>query len=1130
MFQIFCLLFLAISPTALRAAIINVPADQPTIQTGINAANLGDTVLVAPGTYFENIDFNGKAITVISSGGAAKTIIDGRYLGPAVSFQTSEPRQAILNGFTIQHGGGGGGGSLTAIVPSIYVYQSLPSIVNNVITQSLCSGIFVASASPLIQGNNINNTQISNAGFTCNFFAGSGLILAGFFQNGSSPIQPIMVLGNTIEQNSYGSGIEATAGISIIQGNTIRNNFQPNYTGGGIFVDDAPTAIVQNLIYGNGACGGGDDVSFGVLNNAYYTGGYGSVSSLLQNNTIVQKVVSRNCSNVYPVGGTGSDVYVYSKSTPIALSNNVIVGSSNNSAVYCDPAGATPNLPNDVVFDYNDVTNTIGPAVGGNCFDESGTFGNISVDPAFLNPASNDFHLQAGSRAIDAGNNNTPPFSVTATIIHTTTDFDGNPRPVDSTSKGYPTIDMGAYEFSGLQDANPTSLDLTESFPETDFGPITFSTHLSSANGTPTGTVFFFENGLPIGAVPIDAQGNANFVVQNGAPFGLNSFYASYPGQGVFSPSVSIKLFCWFQIPVTVTLSSSLDPSIIHNPVTFTADVSALTINGTPTGSINFSDNGSPLASVPLSLSTTTGPNTITTASFTTSNLAAGTHTIIATYVPTGNFSFGSTPLVQTVLSGLPTTTTLAPATPNPADTLQPITLAASISTGTATIATGTITFFDGTTSLGTATPDATGHATFITSTLTTGAHTLHAVYSGDTSFATSTSNNIVETVTANPTFTTLSISPTQSQAFQFFTVTVSISSLTSVPFSPQSCTPVCTVTLTITGLPNNQNSTVTAPVLGSGSATFKYALAVGTYSFTATFNGSSAFATNTSRTASETVVPAATTLTLAASPTTANQNQSVAFTSVFTAPLSTEIPSGTITLLDGATPFATAPFTGNPLSNTATITAATSTLSAGTHIITASYPGGPNFLPATSAPITVIINPNDYALSTPTSHPIIPTEHYLAIAVNLSSIGVFADQVTLGCTGLPVWATCTFDQNTLQLTAGGTATTNLTIDTSSVSRYAARNQSPRRIANSIAFALTLPAGILGLFLTRRRRLPLRLTLFLLTTLAATLTLTGCTGMYPLATPPGAYTFNITARGTTTGLSHYITISLTVNP
>ena len=69
------LVLLALTPHTAGAATINVPAGQPTIQAAINAASNGDTVLVAPGTYRENINFMGKAITVTSSGGDRKSVV-----------------------------------------------------------------------------------------------------------------------------------------------------------------------------------------------------------------------------------------------------------------------------------------------------------------------------------------------------------------------------------------------------------------------------------------------------------------------------------------------------------------------------------------------------------------------------------------------------------------------------------------------------------------------------------------------------------------------------------------------------------------------------------------------------------------------------------------------------------------------------------------------------------------------------------------------------------------------------------------------------------------------------------------------------------------------------------------------
>jgi len=141
---------------------IHVPADQPTIQAAINAANNGDTVLVAPGTYVENINFGGKAITVASSGGPSVTTIDGGAQGSVVTFSTGEGLTSILNGFTVRNGfqnGFSGGG--------IYIASASPTITGNIITGNHAAvgcGIYVYGGSPLIQNNVITaNDQTGQA-------------------------------------------------------------------------------------------------------------------------------------------------------------------------------------------------------------------------------------------------------------------------------------------------------------------------------------------------------------------------------------------------------------------------------------------------------------------------------------------------------------------------------------------------------------------------------------------------------------------------------------------------------------------------------------------------------------------------------------------------------------------------------------------------------------------------------------------------------------------------------------------------------------------------------------------------------------------------------------------------------
>ncbi len=113
------------------ATIINVPADQPNIQAGINASSNGDTVRVASGTYVENIDFSGKNIVVgswfLDDGDPSyisSTIIDGGASGSVVTFENGEDNTAIITGFTIQNGLASGGGG-------IYCSASSPTISHN---------------------------------------------------------------------------------------------------------------------------------------------------------------------------------------------------------------------------------------------------------------------------------------------------------------------------------------------------------------------------------------------------------------------------------------------------------------------------------------------------------------------------------------------------------------------------------------------------------------------------------------------------------------------------------------------------------------------------------------------------------------------------------------------------------------------------------------------------------------------------------------------------------------------------------------------------------------------------------------------------------------------------------------
>jgi hypothetical protein len=435
--SVFVVALMFLSVVCLQAAnaqtTIHVPGDQATIQAAITVAQPGDTVLVAPGTYLENLDFQGKAITVTSSDGAAVTIVDGNGAGPVVSFKSGEGAGSVLSGLTVRNG-----------VPAntfpfldgagVVILNSSPTITGNVITgnHGICGiGMGIKGGSAVIRDNTITgNTQAGGDG-GC---GGGGVEVEGDF---SHPATTPLITGNTITNNSllgggFGGGIEVSFNASpTIQNNFISGNAVFN-SGGGIHIQNesvTPVVIVQNIIVNNSVGGGGSG-----------GGVYASSSDaniILTGNTIVGNTAFDGSSGIF------ADPF-----TPITISNNIVVAAIGQTGIVCNQFRST--FP---TFSHNDVTSPGGgQSYSSNCAAAAQGNGNISLDPQLVNATAGDYHLQATSPAIDAGDNGAPNL-----LQH---DYDGNPRIVDGNNDCTATVDMGAYELqaSVQSSASPASL------------------------------------------------------------------------------------------------------------------------------------------------------------------------------------------------------------------------------------------------------------------------------------------------------------------------------------------------------------------------------------------------------------------------------------------------------------------------------------------------------------------------------------------------------------------------------------------------------------------------------------------------------------------------------------------------
>jgi len=369
--------------------------DAPTVQAGIDSAVAGDTVLVSPGTYNEDLDFVGKNLVLRSQLGPEVTILDGTGQDSSVVvFRSGESRSAVLEGFTITNGEG-----------TFYAGEGDPKY---------GGGLFCKRGSPTVRGNK----------FLRNHAAWGGGAWAGIqnmiYQPWELP-EPLFE-GNVFEENLAergGGGLLIDASRAFVVGNKfIRNAIRLEGDGGGIRIDmrffPAFVWVEQNEFYDNVATdqGGGlyaymtpdaegvdirgnlfvrnQAQGIGPSSDSYGSGGGIGVSEVIgtiANNTIVSNIGNPDL----PCGGGG--IRLDATTSSLSVTNNIIAGNTN-CAVTCRHNGTAQ-------FGTNLLWNNTGTSLD-SC-PQGWSNSVIQADPQFCGQGVDDYTVAASSPALTGG-------------------------------------------------------------------------------------------------------------------------------------------------------------------------------------------------------------------------------------------------------------------------------------------------------------------------------------------------------------------------------------------------------------------------------------------------------------------------------------------------------------------------------------------------------------------------------------------------------------------------------------------------------------------------------------------------------------------------------------------------------
>ena len=550
--------------------------------------------------------------------------------------------------------------------------------------------------------------------------------------------------------------------------------------------------------------------------------------------------------------------------------------------------------------------------------------GNFSFDPSSSCP-----RLSSNSTAV------TLPIGGTCTDV-----IEFTPQQAGTNTGSLVTVDNSANVAGSKQTisltgvATPGAATVTVANASIVLGQnVTLTATITGGGAVPDGVVTFSVPGGPTKTATCTESSSSEVCTFNypstALPTGANTITAAFTTDGNYATTSGTGTLTVNPASTTTTVSSSLNPSIFGNSVTFTATVSSAYL--TPTGTVSFLDNGTQIGTGTL--------NSNGVATLMTSALLGGTHPITVSYAATANYSGSTSTTLNQVVNPVTGTNGLASSNQTPTFGTN-VTFTDTLSSVNGVTPTGTVTFKNGSTVLGTVTVSGTT-VTFSTANLpvstTANPDKITAVYSGDTNYNTTTSAAVSEVVgKATGYSNALTANPTSSTFGTSVTLTDTLPTLGGVA-------PTGTVTFV------NNGVNIGTGTLTNGVATLTLtSLPAGSDAITATYPGDGNYTSSSSNQLTEPVAKYTPTDVLTTSNPSPAFGNSVTLTATL-APVGSNYPTGSVNFyLNGTT---TLLGTGTLTNGVATL--ATTALPPGADSVTATYGGDANFNTVTSAAIT---------------------------------------------------------------------------------------------------------------------------------------------------------------------------------